>query len=321
MTEDAAREEFPALPDEVEKAMQDFADKRGRAAVFLILPDLIKLDHVKRLRSELRDKEFKELDLVIHSEGGDIHAAYLISALVRLHMDKDEGEVNACIPLQAKSAATLLCLGADKIVLDEIAQLGPLDTQIKDDQTTGADVEGYTSALHPFKALEQLQEFSLTTLTTTTQALYERARLNVDDSIRHALSFVGKTTTPLYSQLEVQKFGIYSRALSVGEEYGKRILKRVHGWEEGQAQATIHRIIHDYPSHHYIIDFYELEGMKLDAELFPDDQRDVVDGVFAILDSPQSIVKCVEPTKHETSRHRRHETTNGHEPVIESEPA
>ena len=41
------------------------------------------------------------------------------------------------MPFWAKSAATLLCLGADKIVLGEHAELGPLDVQIYEEKKAG----------------------------------------------------------------------------------------------------------------------------------------------------------------------------------------
>ena len=304
--ESTLRDKSAAVPEEAHKEMQNFVDERGRPAVFLILPELIEMSHVLRLRHCLRDKRFSELDVVVHTGGGDIHAAYLLVALLRLHAEK----LTACVPLIAKSAGTLLCIGMDKIVLDEVAQLGPLDTQIDENNVSGTQTgnSNFSSALNPFKSLEHLEKISLKSFTNTTHALSRTTGMSLYDSFEHALHFVGTTTGPLFSQLEPQKFGIYRRALSVGEEYGKRILKRFHGWEDEISKETIRRIIHDYPSHDYIIDLYELEEMGFDAELFPREQRDVVDGLFACLGSRESIVTCVEPT---TPKNLQREETNG----------
>jgi hypothetical protein len=295
MGEDTAREELTVVPEEIPKELRDFVNERGRPAVFVLLPaELLEIGHAVRLRGCLRDKYFPELDVVVHTGGGDIHAAYLIVALLHLHAKK----LTACVPLIAKSAGTLICIGMNKIVLDEVAQLGPLDTQVNERSGSGAqpDAGGFSSALNPFKALEHLEKISLKSFTRTTQTLSHDTGMSLRESFEHALSFVGTTTAPLFKQLEPQKFGIYRRALAVGEEYGTRILKRFHGWDEEVARETIRRIIHEYPSHDYIIDLYELKEMGFKAELFPKEQRDVIDGLFPCLGSKKSIVTCVEPT-------------------------
>ena len=132
-----------------------FTNARGRPAVFLFLPESLDLRNVVQLREVLGAQEFEELDLVIDSGGGNIHAAYQMIELLRLHTKR----LYACIPFYAKSAATLLCIGADAIFVDELAQLGPLDTQIYEEKKGGK--AEFTSALNPFKTLEQLQKFSL----------------------------------------------------------------------------------------------------------------------------------------------------------------
>jgi hypothetical protein len=295
MIESKSKPELSGDQWEIPEVLQNFVDTRGTPAVFLVLPGQIDMRDVMELRDRLRDKDFKELDVVIHTGGGDIHSAYLIIALLRLHAKK----LNACVPIVAKSAGTLICIGADKIILDEVAQLGPLDTQIDETNIGGSvgESNNFTSALDPFKSLDHLEQVSLKSLTKTALELNDSTKMDLKQSFEYAQSFVETTTAPLFKQLEPQKFGLYRRALSVGEEYGKRILKRFHKWEDEPAKATIRQIVHDYPSHHYIIDLYELKEMGFDAELFPKDQRDVVDGLIPyVLESNESIVRCVHPS-------------------------
>ena len=105
---------------ESETVLQAFANARQKPAIFLFLAESMQLVHAVQLRTELNGRQFDELDLVINSLGGSVHAAYQIVELARLHSKK----LNACVPFWAKSAATLLCVGADKIIIDELAQLG-----------------------------------------------------------------------------------------------------------------------------------------------------------------------------------------------------
>lgn len=269
------------------KEFQDYVDARKRPGVFLFLAGSLDIVHVLHLREVLGNRKFDELDLVINSAGGNIHAAYQIVELLRLHTQK----LNACVPFYAKSAATLLCIGADSIIIDELAQLGPLDTQVYEEKKAGKGE--FTSALNPFKTLEQLQKFSLETLDIGVKMIAMRSGMDLNDSIKHAIDFVRVTTGPLFTQLDPEKLGEYSRALSVGTEYGERLLRRFTSWDEQKRTEVLERLVHGYPSHDYIIDYHELQEIGFDAKLFGDGERSAVHGLYKHI-SDQTFVDCVE---------------------------
>jgi ClpP class serine protease len=66
------------------------------------------------------------LDLMVMSPGGDAEAALRIAKLC--HAGRDDFRV--VVPDQAKSAATLLALGAEAIVMSDSSDLGPVDPQV-----------------------------------------------------------------------------------------------------------------------------------------------------------------------------------------------
>lgn len=68
----------------------------------------------------------RELDLVLHSPGGSAQAAEQILEYLRTRFDY----IRAIVPLQAKSAATMIALGCDEIVMGAHSELGPIDPQI-----------------------------------------------------------------------------------------------------------------------------------------------------------------------------------------------
>jgi hypothetical protein len=68
-----------------------------------------------------------DLDLIVQSPGGDGMAAEMLLDLCRKHC---AGHFRVVVPLYAKSAATLLALGADEIVMGESSELGPIDAQV-----------------------------------------------------------------------------------------------------------------------------------------------------------------------------------------------
>lgn len=65
------------------------------------------------------------LFLILYSNGGDLDTADNILRLIR-NFTKDK-EFTVIVPERAKSAATLLCLGSDKIVMGDTSELGPID--------------------------------------------------------------------------------------------------------------------------------------------------------------------------------------------------
>lgn len=74
-----------------------------------------------------------EIDFLIASYGGDPMVAWRISSLLRQRV----GKVYVLIPQSAYSAATLVALGADEIVMHPNGHLGPVDMQIVNRSETG----------------------------------------------------------------------------------------------------------------------------------------------------------------------------------------
>jgi ATP-dependent protease ClpP protease subunit len=69
----------------------------------------------------------QNLDLIIHSPGGDGLAADKMMDLCRKYCS---GTLRIIIPLYAKSAATLIGLSGDEMVMGETSELGPIDAQV-----------------------------------------------------------------------------------------------------------------------------------------------------------------------------------------------
>ena len=84
-----------------------------------VIPEFIR-------QMNLIDSSKKEVDLLILSNGGDPIVSWRIISLLREKFDK----VSILIQYTAYSAATLLALGADEIIMHPYGNLGPLDPQI-----------------------------------------------------------------------------------------------------------------------------------------------------------------------------------------------
>lgn len=94
----------------------------------------------------------KGLALIVSSLGGDGLAAERMIKVCRCY--SGTGEFWAIVPGRAKSAATMICLGASKIFMGPASELGPVDPQIViyDDK----NMPKYISAFHVVQGYDRL---------------------------------------------------------------------------------------------------------------------------------------------------------------------
>ena len=85
----------------------------------------IHLIDIQGLMEVVSSIQQRELDLIIHSGGGSAEAAEAVVAYLRQRFD----HIRVFVPLAAMSAATMLTLAADEIVMGQHSQLGPIDPQ------------------------------------------------------------------------------------------------------------------------------------------------------------------------------------------------
>lgn len=78
-------------------------------------------------------KESDSIDLLILSNGGDPIVAWRIISILREKFK----HISVLVPYTAYSAATLLALGADEIIMHPYANLGPLDPQLSFPDASG----------------------------------------------------------------------------------------------------------------------------------------------------------------------------------------
>ncbi len=226
---------------------------RKRDLVLLLMPEVNRQESIDLQKELLGKKKLPEIDVILQTPGGDINAAFFITKLLRQHAEK----VNILIPIYAKSAGTLICLGADTLVMNELSELGPLDSQIHEKQV--GDVGRHKSALNGFKALDQVQEHALSSLDTTAVILANKSGLKIYEALQLSIDFVAKTAGSLYNQIDPKVMGEYARALEVGFKYGIKVLVEHRGWDLEKAKALVNHLVYAYPSHGFIIDHDELK--------------------------------------------------------------
>lgn len=132
--------------------------------------------------------------LLVDSGGGIAEIAYRISRLLQ----RQCRGFTAIIPRVAKSAATLMVLGANDIIMGDDAELGPLDAQYLD-----FDIEeAVVSALDTVQAVERLEENASQVAVNMLEYLKQTTRKSYNTLIEDALHFAADITRPLFESVD-----------------------------------------------------------------------------------------------------------------------
>jgi len=193
----------------------------------------------------------KPIALLMHSPGGLASHAYRLALRINQHC----GSFIVIVPRWAKSAATLLSLGASRIVLGSQGELGPLDAQVKD-----MEREDELSALDEVQALERLSAFALEVADRTMFLLKGRTGLKSPVLLPIAFDFATDITKPLLENIDAVHFTQMSRILKVSEEYAVRLLQR--RYPEAVAGSLARHLTQNYPEHGFLIDAEEDERIR-----------------------------------------------------------
>lgn len=175
------------------------------------------------------------IDLFIYSRGGDVSVPWRVISMLREFCQ----ELITLVPYKAHSAATMIALGADKIVMGKKAELSPIDpTLVK--ATIGE------SAAPP-------QEISVEDVSSYISFVRERANLNDQAALATAVSLLANQLTPLtlgsvnrqYSHIRlVAKKLLASRQQKIEEERMTTIIEALtekmysHGHAIGRREAS-----------------------------------------------------------------------------------
>ena len=135
-------------------------------------------DHLVNLDFE---SEKKKIDLYIYSRGGDVSVPWRIASMFREFCD----EFNILNPYKAHSAATLLSLGADNIIMGRKAELGPIDPTL----SRSIDAQG----TYP------LQEISVEDVNAFLSFIKNRANINDQTALAKLVGPISRTDNPFDS--------------------------------------------------------------------------------------------------------------------------
>lgn len=190
--------------------------------------DSYELDQIFNGLKELNRDHSKDVMLILLSRGGSIESAYQISKLCKSFA---KSKFVAVVPRHAKSAATLIALGADEIHMGPLGQLGPIDPQLG----------GGLPALGVSQALK--------TTASVAQEFPGSAQM-----FAHYLRMA----------LTVEQIGYCDRISESAVQYAVRLLSTKHNLPKNP-ESVAKELVYEYKDHGFVIDIDEAK-MHLGAD-------------------------------------------------------
>lgn len=224
------------------------------------------------------------VDIWLESPGGGAHAAFKLMVYLRSRFRI----VNVVIPDYAKSAATLLTLGADAIFMAPCAELGPLDMQQSREGETRS-----RSALDTANSVENLFHRAVANAIIGGGNVLQQTRLTRETTLKIVLDFSAAFYHPLVRQLDPLAIYSASSGLRVTLDYGVRLLE-ARGISRDRAREQIEALVSGYPTHGFIIERSEAErSFKLPVRHMEDyDLREDICALYGAQQQAQTnIVK------------------------------
>lgn len=190
----------------------------------------------------LNGKKYKHIYFYITSDGGSGIASLKIVSMLRNYCDK----ISVLITSECASAATMLALGADEIIMGPLANLSAVDSSLTHD-------------LSPVTRDNYSVSVSMDELNRVLK-LWKDNSTNCD-------------TNPykdLYNYIHPLVFGAVDRASSLSFKICREIL-RYHMNDEEKINQIANKLNTDYPSHNYPILFREAKEVGLNVSMMNDD--------------------------------------------------
>ena len=219
---------------------------------YLAYAGLIDRSGYIRLSRLLKEKEgarAEQAHMTILSFGGDAGAAYKIARAMQLNYPKGW---SLFVPGLCKSAATLIAIGAESLIIADEGELGPLDVQLFD----GNELFGMASGLAIISTVAELTRVAENVFYEFLLKL-RSSGVGTKISAHAASEFACGLVAPIANQIDPVKYGEHVRALQVTVAYGGRLNEKYNNARVG----SIERLTEYYHAHDFVIDREEAKGL------------------------------------------------------------
>jgi hypothetical protein len=193
------------------------------------------------------EQDADECIVLLVTNGGDPDAAYKMARYLQYRYKS----YSVLIPGMCKSAGTLFSIGANEVIFAPYGELGPLDIQLmKTDHLAG--MESGLNISEALKALDSRAKEHF--IDITLNIIGSSAGVVSFQTASHSASeLVGALYGPVFARIDPEEVGSRSRAMRIGEDYGRRLNLK---WNNMREDA-LGLLSQTYPSHAFVIDYLE----------------------------------------------------------------
>ncbi|UJF24312.1 hypothetical protein L0B52_08240 [Suttonella sp. R2A3] len=200
------------------------------------------------------EEKKKKVCLVLITYGGDPDPGYRIARALKHHFH----EVEILIPDICKSAGTLICIGANKLIFGDRGELGPLDIQLSKPDEIFESMSG----LDIIQALNALENQVLGAFRRYLMDIRDGSRLRTKLAADIATKLASGFISPMSSKIDPVTLGEHQRAMQIAYDYGERLNSVTNSLKPD----SLIKLISGYPSHSFVIDRKEASTLFSEVE-------------------------------------------------------
>lgn len=201
------------------------------------------------------------ITLILYTLGGDTMATWNIVNLIREYCD----ELEIIVPRKARSSGTIMCLGANKIILTHQSTLGPIDPSLNSPLGTKVKING--------------QEISLPTSVESVKGYFNLAKhelgIRTSRDLIQAFLKLSETLNPLLIG------DVYRRQGQIKMIAQKLLVYQ--NCKKKQKTSIINFLCSDSGSHDYAINYTEAKQLGLNVELASDELNSLINDWYNII--------------------------------------
>jgi len=221
-----------------------------------------------RRRGFHRENKLNNLDVFLHTIGGDPHAGYRIAQLIR----DLTSEVTFLVPEYAFSAGTLTCMCGNEIRLGECAVLSPFDISFAPRRGSSEDIE--------LMSIDYFRDFA-TDCREQMEGMLRRLRSSSSSNVESAL------LVEMTRQVGALNIGRFYRARTLTGYYAEMLLLE-YMFEympnkEDLSNKIIHAFLFEYPTHDFHMDFHICRKLGLPVQEMTVEESDKTKKIVSAL--------------------------------------
>lgn len=229
-------------------------------------------DQLRTLKPQISSKPNKRLCLYLYSTGGQMETPWKMATLLREFCD----ELWTIIPAKAYSAATMLVMSADKILMTDLARLGPIDPIV-----CLAPQPGGPSFAFPDLGVEDVAayiRFARDRFGLTDQSALGQAMMSIANTLRPEV--LGRLER-IYSHIRL----VASKLLSLHQP----------AYDQERTQKIIQTLTEKSYVHGHGISRREAQEIGLDVECLNEEQIKDIWNLFLLYEEWLQLESCRDP--------------------------